>query len=157
MTRSIRVSSPSWNKASKVPFMNINWDQSGMPVTLVGRLGQRNEFADFKSVLNDASNQVMTPVDAEVMARELVQSGGREYVEVVRELTTALAQARQDLEDAHRRYDRLMTDLARRGIVLDECPAPQTTENPKACAAGDAADERDEWEDWNRKFQSLLT
>ena len=135
-----------------------------MPATLVSRLGHRNEFAEFKSVLNDARDQVMTPVDAEAMARDLVQSGGREYVEMVRELTAALANARRDLESANRRYDCLTAELARRGIDIaadrpsasggESCPP---AEAPAASRKSDSVkDERAEWEDWNRKFQSLL-
>ena len=144
--------------------MNIKWNQSGMPATLVSRLG-RSEFSEFKSVLSDAQNQVMTPVDAESMARELVQAGGREYVEMVRELTTALAHAKRDLESANRRYERLTADLARRGIAIDEA-------RPEAPGAGRLTEESamgvsdrhaetvaaagDEWEEWDRKFQALL-
>ena len=91
-----------------------------MPASLVSRMGLRSEFSDFKSVLNDAQNQVMTPVDAESMARELVQSNGREYVEMVRELSTALANAKKELEEANRRYERLTADLAKRGIRYEE-------------------------------------
>ena len=141
--------------------MNIDWNQSGMPMPLVSRLGRRNEFAEFKSVLNDAGNQVMTPVDAEAMARELVESGGREYVEVVRELTAALANAKRELEDANRRYDRLTAELARRGIVLGEGDAPELAALPSGAADGpgeadSAVEPRDEWAEWDRKFQSLL-
>lgn len=127
-----------------------------MPVTLVSRLGARNEFAEFKTVLRDAQNQVMTPVDAESMARELVESGGREYVEVVRELTAALEGAKRELEAANRRYERLVADLERRGISLEEArPAPAET----VAAAPEerpAVDARDEWDEWDRKFQALL-
>lgn len=142
--------------------MNIDWNQSGMPMPLVSRLGRRNEFAEFKSVLNDAGNQVMTPVDAEAMARELVESGGREYVEVVRELTAALANAKRELEDANRRYDRLTAELAQRGIVLGEGDAPALAEELPGGAADEpgeadsAVEPRDEWAEWDRKFQSLL-
>ena len=128
---------------------------------LVSSLGRRNEFAEFKSVLNDAGNQVMTPVDAETMARELVESGGREYVEVVRELTAALANAKRELEDANRRCDRLTAELARRGLVLGEEDAPGLAALPSGAAdepgeADSAVEPRDEWAEWDRKFQSLL-
>ena len=129
---------------------------------LVSSLGRRNEFAEFKSVLNDAGNQVMTPVDAESMARELVESGGREFVEVVRELTAALANAKRELEDANRRCDRLTAELARRGLVLGEEDAPGLAAAlPSGAADGpgeadSAAEPRDEWAEWDRKFQSLL-
>ena len=55
----------------------MNWNQSGMPAALVNRLGERRELAEFRSVLNDAQNQIVHPVDAESMAQELVKSGGR--------------------------------------------------------------------------------
>lgn len=136
--------------------MKVNWQQSGMPVTLVSRLGARNEFAEFKTVLRDAQNQVMTPVDAESMARELVESGGREYVEVVRELTAALEGAKRELEAANRRYERLVADLECRGIPLEEArPAPDETA-VAAPAERPAVDARDEWDEWDRKFQALL-
>jgi hypothetical protein len=48
-----------------------------MPVSLVSRMGRRSAVAEFKSVLNDAQNQVMVSVDAEAMANDLVESGGR--------------------------------------------------------------------------------
>ena len=60
----------------------MNWNQTGMPSALVSRLGQRREIAEFKSVLNDARNQILRPVDAESMAQELAESGGREFVEM---------------------------------------------------------------------------
>lgn len=145
--------------------MKFNWNQSGMPVSLVSRMGLRNEFAEFKTVLNEAQNQVMTPVDAEAMARELVESGGREYVEMVRELSEALAQTRQELENANRRYDRLTADLARRGVSFDADFSPQrdegrTTSDEQADHSSrrtdPAAEEQAEWEEWDRRFQSLL-
>lgn len=144
--------------------MNIKWNQSGMPATLVSRIG-RNEFSEFKSVLSDAQNQVMTPVDAESMAQELVQAGGREYVEMVRELTTALALAKRELESANRRYERLVADLTRRGVAIDEArlQAPEAGRLAEGPATGDsgrhaeaAAAAGDEWEEWDRKFQALL-
>jgi len=133
-----------------------------MPVTLVNRLGKRNELAEFKSVLNDAGNHVLRPVDAESMAQELMESGGRELVEMVRELTTSLAHAERELENANRRYERLAADLARRGISLEEdvppkpvnedkMPDPIPRREPKSIMDG-----LEEWESWNRKFQSLL-
>ena len=145
--------------------MKFNWDQTGMPVALVNRLGKRNEFAEFKTVLNDARNQILQPVDAESMARELVQSGGREYVDMVRELSTALTNAKRDLEDANRRYERLVAELARRGIRLDaerhsrrqpaaarkNPPEPATSRASETASAG-----LSEWDEWNRRFQSLL-
>lgn len=139
-------------------LVKFNWDQSGMPVSLVSRMGLRNEFSEFKSVLSDAQNQVLTPVDAESMARELVESGGRDFVEMVRELTTTLANVRKDLKAANRRYERLASSLARRGIRLDD-------DEPMPAAASDAppvqntpsvADRQAEWDEWNLRFQSLL-
>lgn len=136
--------------------MKFNWDQSGMPVSLVSRIRPRNEFAEFKTVLNDAQNQVMTPVDAEAMAKELVQSGGRDYVEMVRELSESLANARKDLEDANSRYERLVADLAKRGISISEDePVRQDADcAPEKVDSPDAA--RAEWDEWDRRFQSLL-
>ena len=84
--------------------MNIKWNQSGMPTTLVSRLGRRNEFAEFKSVIREAQDQVMSPVDAEAMARELVDGDGRAYVDMVRELSSELKCARRELEEANRKY-----------------------------------------------------
>lgn len=129
--------------------MNIKWNQSGMPATLVSRLGQRNAFAEFKTVLSDAQNQVMTPVDAQAMARELVDSDGRAYVDMVRELSTELTKAKRELEAANRKYDRLVANLTKRGISIDEADT-RTIEG----AAQKTADA--EWDEWNRKFESLL-
>ena len=140
----------------------MNWNQTGMPSVL---LGQRREIAEFKSVLRDAQNQIMCPADAESMAKELVKSGGREFVNMVRELTTALANARRELEDANRRYERLAADLRQRGIGIPEDPCPQ--QKPDGLSAAPTSDvtpgetrspkaELAEWEDWNRRFQSLL-
>lgn len=128
--------------------VKLNWKQTGMPVALVNRLGRRNEFAEFKTVLNDARNQILQPVDAEAMARELVESGGREYVDMVRELSTDLANTRRELEAANRRCERLVAELARRGIAIDEDRPERTVAAP--------ADESSEWDEWNRKFQALL-
>ena len=75
-----------------------------MPVSLVSRLGRKSTVAEFKSVLNDAQNQVLVSVDAEAMANDLVESGGREYVEMVRALSTDLANARKELESANQLY-----------------------------------------------------
>lgn len=119
-------------------------------------MGLRSAFSDFKSVLNDAQNQVMTPVDAESMARELVQSNGREYVEMVRELSTALANTKKELEEANRRYERLTADLTKRGIHYEEgFSSPKETE-PSAGEAAAPEAEPAGWEDWDRRFQSLL-
>ena len=136
--------------------MKFNWDQTGMPVSLVSRLGRRNEFAEFKTVLSDARNQVMQPVDAEGMARELVESGGRDYVEMVRELSTELANARRELESVNRRYERLVADLARRGVNVDELDSVSPANPPPSPEPDSAADGLAEWEEWNRRFQSLL-
>lgn len=139
--------------------MKFNWNQSGMPVALVSRLGARNDFAAYKSVLNDAQNQIMTPVDAEAMARELAQNGGRgrEYVEMVQELSASLADARRELEAANRRYERLATRLAQHGIHVEE-EIPVGPEADRVAPASEASsDAQTEWEAWNRKFESLLT
>ena len=37
-------------------IVKFNWNQSGMPVSLVSRMGRRSAVAEFKSVLNDAQN-----------------------------------------------------------------------------------------------------
>ena len=138
-----------------------------MPSALVDSLGQRQrrELAEFKSVLNDARNQVVRPVDVESMAQELVKSGGRDFVEMVRDLTTALENAKSELEDANRRYERLVADLERRGIGLEEerqdLPEPDDVRadppQDAASAESDAsADGRAEWEEWDRRFRALL-
>ena len=126
-----------------------------MPATLVSRLGRRG-LAEFKSVLNDANNRVRITVNAEAMAQELMDSGRGDIVEMVRELTTALANAEKELEAANRRYERLTADLARRGISIeessDEAPkAPPAPREPESILDG-----MDEWEEWDRKFRSLL-
>ena len=128
-------------------------------------LGQRREIAEFKSVLRDAQTQIMCPADAESMAKELAKSGGREFVDMVRELTTALANARRELEEANRRYERLTADLRQRGIGIpeDSCP-PQKPDGSSAAPRNDVASgktklskgEFSDWEEWNRRFQSLL-
>ena len=134
--------------------MNFNWDQSGMPATLVNRLGRR-ELTDFKSVLNDANNHVRSTIDAEAMAQELMESGRGDLVEMVRELTTSLANAERELENANRRYERLTADLARRGISIeesgDEAPKESPRREPQSILEG-----MDEWEEWDRRFRSLL-
>ena len=137
--------------------MKFNWDQAGMPATLVNRLGRR-ELTDFKSVLNDANNHVRSTIDAESMAQELMESGRGDLVEMVRELTTALANAERELENANRRYERLAADLTRRGISIDESgveeAAPKEVpppREPKSILEG-----MDEWEEWDRRFRSLL-
>ena len=144
----------------------MNWNQTGMPAALVGRLGQKREIAEFKAVLNDAQNHILQPVDVESMAQELVEAGGREFVDMVRELTTALAQAKNELEDANRRYERLVAELDRRGVGLadERQPQPEAKSTPaeeqtKGAASAKSKTPEDglaEWEEWNRRFQSLL-
>lgn len=143
----------------------MNWNQTGMPAALVGQLGRKREIAEFKSVLSDAQNQVMRPVDVELMAEELVNSGGREFVEMVRELTESLSNVRTELENANRRYERLVGDLRRRGVSIaedglvqpsaedasGEPPAEAISAGPKSHEDGLA-----EWEEWDRRFRSLL-
>lgn len=143
--------------------MNFNWNQSGMPVSLVSGVGQRSEFSAYRSVLKDAQDLVLLSMDADAMARELVQSGGREYVEIVRELSDSLAKTRKELELANRRCERLVAELERRGISFDESTTPVTvTEAPgRAMATGprpckSEAEGRAEWEEWNRRFEALL-
>ena len=125
-----------------------------MPTTLVSRLGRR-ELSEFKSVLNDANNHVRSTIDAESMAQDLMESGRGELVEMVRELTTSLANAERELENANRRYERLTADLARRGIGIEglgdeEAKEPPPRE-PQSILEG-----MDEWEEWDRRFRSLL-
>lgn len=107
--------------------MNFNWDQAGMPANLVSRLG----------------------------GRELMESGRGDLVEMVRELTTSLASAERELENANRRYERLTADLARRGISIEEtageAPKEPPRREPKSILEG-----MDEWEEWDRRFRSLL-
>ena len=132
----------------------MNWNQTGMPAAMVSRLGRR-EVSEFKSVLNDAQNHVMRPVDVEAMAEELAKSGGREFVEMVRELTASLTNAQTELENANRRYERLVADLAKRGISIGEpdvaAPEEPAPREPKSILEG-----MDEWEEWDRRFRSLL-
>ena len=137
--------------------MKFNWNQSGMPVSLVSRLGRKSTVAEFKSVLNDAQNQVMVSVDAEAMANDLVESGGREYVEMVRALSADLANARKELEAANLRYERLVANLRQRGISLDADPPPrQETQAAPVQEPAPAADGPDDWETWDRRFKALL-
>jgi len=142
--------------------MRFNWNQTGMPAALVSRLGQKNELAELKTVLHEAGNHVMRAVDAEAMARELLESGSRDVVEMVRDLTTALAHAERELESANRRYERLVEDLARRGIDITEessrkpeVPDDKAVDLPSR-ATVPSADPSAEWEEWDRRFQSLL-
>ena len=134
--------------------MKFNWDQAGVPANLVSRLGRR-ELTEFKSVLNDANNHVRNTIDAESMAQELMRSGRGDLVEMVRELTTALANAEQELENANRRYERLAADLARRDISIEEsggeAPKESPRREPKSILEG-----MDEWDEWDRRFRSLL-
>ena len=135
--------------------MKFNWNQTGMPATLVDRLGRR-ELTVFKSVLNDANNHVRNTIDAESMAQELMVSGRGDLVEMVRELTTSLATAERELEDANRRYERLTADLARRGISIGEAD-DGTPEAPPPREPESILEGMDEWEEWDRKFRSLLS
>ena len=138
-------------------IVKFNWNQSGMPVSLVSRMGRRSEVVEFKSVLNDAQNQVMVSVDAEAMANDLVESGGREYVEMVRALSADLANARKELEAANLRYERLVANLRQRGISLDADPPPrQETLGVPVQESAPVADERDDWDTWDQRFKALL-
>ena len=143
----------------------MNWNQTGMPSALVSRLGQKREIAEFKSVLKDAQNQVLCPVDVESMAQELVESGGREFVDMVRELTTALASAKRELEESNRRYERVAGELERRGIDISEdalsrrtpdCASEEPAEEIPSGKSKSPEDGLAEWEEWNRRFQALL-
>ena len=135
-------------------MMKFNWDQAGMPATLVSRL-ERRELSAIKSVLNDANNHVRSTIDAESMAQELMESGRGDLVEMVRELTTALANSERELENANRRYERLTADLARRGISIEASDA-ETSEKPQPREPPSIMEGMDEWEEWDRKFRSLL-
>ena len=134
--------------------MKFNWDQAGMPATLVSGLGRR-ELAEFKSVLNDANNHVRSTIDAEAMAQELMESGRGDLVEMLRELTTTLANTERELENANRRYERLIADLGRRGISIEESGA-EVPDEPQPREPPSIMDGIDEWEEWDRKFRSLL-
>ena len=131
-------------------IVKFNWNQSGMPVSLVSRMGRRSAVAEFKSV-------VMVSVDAEAMANDLVESGGREYVEMVRALSADLANARKELEAANLRYERLVANLRQRGISLDADPPPrQETPEVPVQEPTPVADERDDWDTWDQRFKALL-
>ena len=104
----------------------MNWKQAGMPTALVSRLGQMR-----------------------------AEPGGRELVEMVRELTASLANAERELENANRRYERLTADLARRGIRIEESGA-EVPDEPPPREPPSIMDGMDEWEEWDRKFRSLL-
>ena len=125
-----------------------------MPANLVSRL-ERRELTDFKSVLNDANNHVRSTIDAESMAQELMESGRGDLVEMVRELTTALANAESELENANRRYEQLTADLERRGISVEES-GDEAPEEPKSREPESILEGMDEWEEWDRRFRSLL-
>ena len=135
-------------------MMKFNWDQAGMPATLVSRL-ERRELSEFKSVLNDANNHVRGTIDAESMAQELMASGRGDLVGMVRELTTSLANAERELENANRRYERLTADLARRGISFGESDG-EASEKPRPREPESILEGMDEWEEWDRKFRALL-
>ena len=125
-----------------------------MPANLVSRLGRR-ELTDFKSVLNDANNHVRSTIDAEAMAQELMESGRGDLVEMVRELTTSLANAERELENANRRYEQLTADLVRRGISIEE-PSGEMPKEPPPREPKSILEGMDEWEEWDRRFRSLL-
>ena len=126
-----------------------------MPANLVSRLGRR-ELTDFKSVLNDANNHIRSTIDVESMAQELMASGRGDLVEMVRELTTSLANAERELENANRRYERLTADLARRGISIEESGKKAPEESPPPREPKSILEGMDEWEEWDRRFRSLL-
>ena len=126
-----------------------------MPANLVSRLGRR-ELTDFKSVLNDANNHIRSTIDVESMAQELMASGRGDLVEMVRELTTSLTNAERELENANRRYERLTVDLARRGISIEESGKKAPEESPPPREPKSILEGMDEWEEWDRRFRSLL-
>lgn len=107
-------------------------------------------------VLNNAQNHVLHQVDVEMMARELVQSGGRELVEMVRDLTTDLETTKKELEEANRKYERLTADLRQRGIRIDEGAQPPQQAAPSPKVPKSPLDGAAEWEEWDRRFRALM-
>ena len=75
---------------------------------------------------------------------------------MVRELTTSLANAERELENANRRYERLTADLARRGISIEESGKKAPEESPPPREPKSILEGMDEWEEWDRRFRSLL-
>lgn len=71
------------------------------------------------------------------------------------EVDTDIATVRQELESANRRYERLVADLAKRGISVEDLDSasPAEVQSPKPAPADNGLAE---WEEWDRKFQSLL-
>ena len=78
----------------------------------------------------------------------------RELAELVKGLTTELANTKQELESANRRYELLIADLAKRGISIEE--AGQLQKETSHREPPSPLDGQAEWEEWDRRFQSLL-
>ena len=161
----------------------MNWNQIGMPSALVSHMGLKRELAECKSVLNEAQNHVMQPVDVGVMAEKLVESGGREFVTLVRGLTLDLEATKRELENANRRCERMREELTRSGVDVDENGLVKNRDDSRAKKAvkKDIAKETTEvsvvkhepkdepkkeppsildgqavWEEWDRRFKALL-
>lgn len=86
------------------------------------------------------------------LVRRLGQN--QDLAELVKDLTTELANTKQELENANRRYERLTADLAKRGIGIEEGEQPQKESSRKEPPS--PLDGQAEWEEWDRRFQSLL-
>ena len=97
----------------------MNWNQTGMPSAFISRLGQKRELGEFKSVLTDARNHVLQPIDVANLERRGID---------------VTDDPPPDAEVAH-------------GEPSDALPS----EKPKSQADGLA-----EWEEWDRRFRSLL-
>ena len=77
--------------------------------------------------------------------------------------SVALETAKRELEDANRRYERLVADLKRRGVGLVEerkpesgdSPEEQSADNP-SCDSKSSEDGQAVWEEWDRRFRALL-
>ena len=74
----------------------------------------------------------------------------QELAELVKNLTAELENTKRELENANCRYERLTTDLAKRGISIEGEKEPSRKEPPSPL------DGQAEWEEWDRRFQSLL-
>ena len=141
----------------------MNWNQTGMPSALVGQLVRRRESAELRSVLNDARDHIMQPVDVEAMAVKLMEAGCGDFVTLVKGLTEDLANAKRELENANRRCERLTAELAKRGIDIDgEEPQQSGSGRPTAGPAEEKKvppsplDGQSEWEEWDRRFRALI-
>ena len=134
-----------------------------MPSALVSQLVRRRESVEIRSVLNDARDHIMQPVDVEAMASKLMESGGGDFVTLVKGLTEDLANAKRELENVNRRCERLTAELAKRGIDIDGEEPPRS--EPGYQTSGPAKDKKvppsplagqSEWEEWDRRFRALI-